>query len=63
MLSNNYNFKCSLQKWHYIVLFSGKKMSEKHSVIILGAGVAGISAAEKLTSNGFQVQLHVFGHL
>jgi monoamine oxidase len=38
-------------------------MSEKHSVIILGAGVAGISAAEKLTSNGFQVQLHIFGHL
>ena len=30
-------------------------MAEKHSVIILGAGVAGISAAEKLTSNGFEV--------
>lgn len=35
------------------VSFLGKSMSDRHSVIVLGAGMAGISAAERLVANGY----------
>ncbi len=39
---------------HMVTFFQYTDMAKKNSIIIIGAGIAGLSAAEILTSSGFE---------